>query len=90
MTANTETAILGRMIEPDKALLSPDAARYILGLDFDESDRGRMNALSEKARDGALSVDERDELENYVRVGHLLALMQSKARNSLKRSGFAA
>lgn len=47
----------------------------------------RMNELAGKARQGALSEPEEVELENYRHVSHLLALMQSKARLSLKGSG---
>ena len=44
-----------------------------------------MNALAAKARQGALTPDEDDELTSYIRVGHLLGILQSKARQSLKR-----
>ena len=83
--ANTETAILARLIEPERAGLAPEAARYILTLEFKDSDRERMNELAEKARDGALSTEEERELENYRHVGHLLALLRSKARVSLRQ-----
>jgi hypothetical protein len=53
-------------------------------LDFDSADRKRMNALAEKARRGVLSKTEDEELENYIRVGQLLSIMQSKARKLLK------
>lgn len=90
MTSNTEAAILGRLIEPEKDDLSPEAARSILGLDFPSGDKARMDELVAKAQDGSISADESIELDNYVKVGHLLALLQSKARSSLARAGFAA
>ena len=83
--ANTETAILSRLVEPEGAGLAPEAARYILTLEFKDSDQQRMSALAEKARDGALSPGEEQELENYRHVGHLLALLRSKARVSLRQ-----
>ena len=86
-TANTETAILSRLIEPERSDLAPEAAHYILTLEFKDSDRQRMNDLAEKAHDGALSAAEETELENYRHVGHLLALLRSKARVSLRRRG---
>jgi len=46
-----------------------------------------MNELAEKAREGALSSGEDRELENYRHVGHLLALLRSKARISLNATG---
>jgi len=46
-----------------------------------------MNVLAAKARQGTLSADEAEQLDNYRGVGRLLELLQSKARVSLKRSG---
>jgi hypothetical protein len=43
-----------------------------------------MRALSEKARAGTLAADERAEIEYYERFGHLLDVLHSKARRSLK------
>jgi hypothetical protein len=44
-----------------------------------------MHELAVRNQDGRLTVAERNELSNYVNVGHLIALLQSKARKSLKR-----
>lgn len=83
--SDSETAILDRLILPDHADLPVDAARYLLALDFDQTDRERMSALAAKAQEGALSPDEATEIDSYRRVGHLVALLQSKARGSLQR-----
>jgi hypothetical protein len=87
MVANTETAIWGRVMKPDNGDLSAAAARAILRLNFHSTDLKRMNSLAAKAQHGTLSLEEREEIENYNRVGHLLALLQSKARKSLRRGG---
>jgi hypothetical protein len=84
MTANSEAAILSRVLEPDKPMLSAEAAREILALNFAAPDRKRMTELSARAHAGQLTSDEDEELENYIRVGDLLAVMQSKARRSLR------
>lgn len=80
-----ELAIIGRVIEADNGKLSPPAARYLLALDFPERDKARMHDLAVRNQRGALSADEADELQGFVKAGHLLALLQSKARKSLKR-----
>jgi len=80
---NTGGDILRRLFEPEKADLSSEVARYLLSIDFSAADRERMDALSEKSQSGDLSAEEREELDDYVRIGHLLALVQSKARKSL-------
>jgi hypothetical protein len=43
-----------------------------------------MNVLAAKARVGTLTGEENEELENFLRVGDLLAIMQSKARRSFQ------
>ena len=77
-------AILSRVLEPDKPSLLPEAARALLALDFNQADKDRMRQLSAKAREGTLSPDEQAEADSYERVGHILNIIQSKARQSLK------
>ena len=45
-----------------------------------------MNDLSELARHGKLSDQEQAELDSYIHVSNLLAVMQSKGRQALKPS----
>ena len=81
---NSEVAILSRVLEPDKPTLSPAAARDLLALDFGPADKERMRELSAKAREGTLTPAEQAETDNYERVGHVLNILQSKARRSLQ------
>ena len=80
----SEVAILSRILDPDKPTLPPEAARAFLDLDYPQADKDRMRLLSAKAREGTLTPDEQTEINNYERVGHVLNIMQSKARRSLK------
>jgi hypothetical protein len=75
-----ESSILERLV------VSPDKAAALLSLEFTEHDRDRMRVLAEKARRGELSEVERDEAATYERIDSFLALVQSKARLSLKNS----
>jgi len=84
------TAILNRLIQPDVGDLSPEAAESILRLDFREPEHARMAELSEKAQSGKLSPEERAELNEYIRVADLFAILQAKARRSLRRVGRAS
>lgn len=86
MTSNSGTAILNRLIDPERDDLSVEAAQSLVRLDFPESDHARMEQLSARAAEGSLSADERDELEEYLRVADFLAVIQSKARRSLERA----
>ena len=80
----SEAAIFGRVLEPEEATLDVAAARAILDLDFRQPDKDRMRALLAKAKKGTLTAKEKVEIDNYERVGHMLSLMKSKARRSLK------
>ena len=87
-TTNSTTcdvAILSRLIRPEREDLPPAAAEAILRIDFEPSDRERMRELAQKARAGTLTPAEQSEINDYERVGHLLDLMHSKARRSLKK-----
>ena len=79
----SETAILGRVIRPEAAGWSQEAARAILALGFSDEDRATMSALLDKAGDGGLSERERESLEHYRQVGRLLELMKLRAKKSL-------
>jgi hypothetical protein len=77
-------AILRRVVDRKHANLSEEAARAILRLDFDETDRRRMNQLAAKNRAGALTAAEDKELDNFIHVGQVLGILKSKARQALK------
>ena len=80
----SKSAIFGRVLEPEEATLDVAAARAILDLDFKQPDKDRMRALLAKAKKRTLTAKEKVEIDNYERVGHMLSLMKSKARRSLK------
>jgi hypothetical protein len=85
--ARTSGEIMARLLQPTKADFSPEAARSILRLTFPPEDKAHVEGLSYKAQDGSLTPVEREELEEYIRVADLLAMLQAKARLSLKRAG---
>ena len=83
---NCDVAIMARIIQPERGDLSPAAAKAFLKFAFNESDQDRMDALMEKARAGTLTEAEHNEMDDYERVLHLLGMMHSKARRSLKKN----
>src|SRR5437016_853214 len=85
-TRATEVAIWSRLLQPGGKTLSLEGARSILRLEFAPEDKDRMHELAAKARDGSLTAAEQEEIRNYERVGNLLALMKSKARQRLKKA----
>jgi hypothetical protein len=85
-TPNTEAAILARLVQIEQQDLSRGAAEYLLSIRFGDGDIARMNELSELSRQGKLSREDQAELDSYLHVGNLLAIMQSKGRRALQRS----
>ncbi len=79
----TETDIWNRIVRVSKADLAPAAAQFLIDLDFEDTDHERIADLQTKANEGLLTPIEKQELENYVHVGNVLAILQSKARRSL-------
>jgi hypothetical protein len=82
----SEIAIFARLIKADEGNLSRELARYIMTLGFEEDDQARMRDLAERNQEESLAPDEKRELQNFVKAGHMLALLHSKARRSLKAS----
>jgi hypothetical protein len=81
----TERGIFGRLLAGNKTAMAPNLARYILTLGFNDNQKARMNDLAERNQSGQPSPKEHEELMAYVKAGHLLALLHSKARKSLKK-----
>ena len=84
VTPNSEATILARLIQSQDQGLAPEVARYLLAFAFQPRDVERMNELAARAQDGDLNAEERAELESYLHVSNLLAVMQSKARQFLR------
>lgn len=80
----SEAAIFGRILDNRAGGLSKSLARYLLTLEFSREDQARMQELADRNQSGTLSQAEHDELMNFVRTGHLLALLHSRARQALK------
>lgn len=83
--ANSEVAIFARLLQNGQGQMSRALARYVLTLGFNAEDQARMRELAERNQEDRLSALEREELMNYVKAGHLLALLHSQARRAVKR-----
>lgn len=79
-------AILARLFDPERIEMTPEMAEGLLRIGFDESERRRMHELAAKNREARLVDDERRELDAYILVSDLLAVMQAKARVCLRAS----
>ena len=84
------TARAEQLAELDAESLSPATAHKLLEFQFGASHRRRVNLLSRRAQAATLSPAEQEELDEYIRVGTLLSVLQSRARRALRRQSIAA
>ncbi len=73
----TEADILSEVVAPDKPGLSPEFAQSILELRFSEKATIRLREFLDKNNKGMISSDESSELDQYLRVGQFLDLLQA-------------
>ena len=85
VSRSSEVAIFGRLLRADDGKLSRELARFLLTVGFDQADQDRMQDLAARNQQGVLSAEEQEELLSFVRAGHLVALLHSKARKSLRK-----
>ena len=87
-TQETSGAIEGtiwtRLIQPGNGTMDQAAARAFLAFNFTDAEKTRMHDLAQRNGAGKLSPAEKEELEGYIRVANVLALLHAKARRSLK------
>jgi hypothetical protein len=81
----SELGIFARILSDHKQDVSPRLARYFLTLGFNAEEKSHMEDLAGRNQAALLSSKEHDDLMNYVRAGHLLALLHSKARKALRK-----
>ena len=75
-----------RLVRRDGKPMPATLARHLLQLDFSPSDKRRMATLSRQNSEGLLTESKRAQLMGFVKCGHLLAALQSQARQSLRQT----
>lgn len=86
----TEADILTEVVEPNRPTLSPQLAEELIALHFNDGATSRIRELLLKNNAGTIKPAEKTTLENYLRVGEFLDLLQAKARLTLKGNTSAA
>lgn len=86
----SQASIFTRMWETKDGKISRTLARLALKAGFPPEDRARMHELALKNQEGTISPQESEELDSYITAGDLLALLQSKARKTLKSKKIGA
>lgn len=75
---------LDRLLEPLAGCLSPDVAAKVAEMRADDAMQDRIDYLAERANEGLLSDDERDEYAGYLHAIDVIAILQAKARSLLR------
>lgn len=83
---STSSIHIDRLLAPFADCLSPEMAARIVELRADEAMQIRIDYLADRANEGALTAEERDEYDAYLQTIDVLAVMQAKARAVLRRA----
>lgn len=88
MESSTPAAhFLNRVLDPLAASLNSEAARSILDLRIDPEIQARVAVLAERANEGELTPEERDEYLSYIEAADMLAIFKLKAKKHLETNG---
>ena len=88
METHTQAAhFMDRVLEPLASSLNREAARSILESHIDPEIQARVAILAERANEGLLTPEERDEYLSYVEAADLLAIFKLKAKRHLDSNG---
>jgi hypothetical protein len=87
MATVIDSDIWSRVLRASWSDLPVAEAEGILRLGFGPRDLKRIEKLGILAQEGEISAPDRTELEEYLRVSHILMLMKSQARQVLRRRG---
>lgn len=79
----TEADILSEVVAPDQPMLESDFARAVLSVRFSDTATDHIRDLLQKNNSGVITPSEKTTLDNYIRVGQFVDLLQAKARLSL-------
>jgi len=90
MTATTfpthQAEIWNRALDQQPQGLSPEVAKYFLGLSLAHADEDRVNLLAAKARADTLTPAEAAELDDYRKCLRLMDVIKLRARLALQHT----
>ena len=79
--------LLEKIFEPFEDVLTPETAVRLVEMRADEEIQSRIEELADKCTEGQLSDEERREYDTYIQAIDFISIIQSKARQVLKRNG---
>lgn len=85
MAKTNDLASLERLLRPLRRQLSTELAGALVDLEADAEVQSRYEELACKNTEGALTAEERAELESLVRANSILSLLKAQARAFLQQ-----
>ena len=82
----SELDVWSGVIQPDRCDMPEPSAKAVLEWSFNDDAKCRMEELADRNGEGTITDAERQELEAFVNVGQVIAILQAKARLSLQQS----
>ena len=80
-----EVGSLERLLRPLRHELSVELAGALLRLETDAEVQARYDELADKNTEGAVTPEERAELESLVRANSIVSVLKAEARAILER-----
>jgi len=76
----SDAELLDRLLDPVSRALGPEGAKRLLSLRADPDAQRRIEELAERANEGLLSEEEREQYTSLVAAANVIALLQTKAK----------
>jgi hypothetical protein len=77
---------LDALLDPLSRCFDSESAMRVVNLRMDASVQERISVLGERANEGSLSPDERDEYEALINAADFISILKLKARRHLDQS----
>jgi hypothetical protein len=77
---------LDRLLKPLADCLTQEVAARVADMRADEAMQARIDYLADRANEGLLTPDEKDEYDGYLHAIDVIAVLQAKARSLLRGS----
>ena len=81
---STASIHLDSLLDPLAGCLSPEVAAKVADLRADEATQNRIDYLAQRANEGLLTAEERDEYAGYLHTIDVITVLQAKARSQLR------
>jgi hypothetical protein len=84
MDSTAGTSVLEAFLEPLSQCLDEESARRVAEFRIGPSVQARVDVLAERANEGTLTEEERDEYDSFIDAADLIAILQLKAQQRLR------